>query len=682
MSTPFEADRQWALVAAELLAGREAQEQAWGSIDNATLGRYLAGEVSANERQVVEAALERHPKLRELTDLVRDVLSDYEPALVAAPAAPIQTPLPAPATLSFRNAQQKKQKRFGSGWAMARQRLALVAAACLLLALGLFLQQGLLPSNPIAIRHMALGAVNIPANTVAVARKHRHTVEELEQTFKDLEHLMNAADATLADGSEIKKDLGVGLVRGNDKASDRELAGMATTTTQDLILPGVAGKQGTKGGKVDVHKPTAPPPAPSNIQPGAAGGEAGGNAVPKRRNALADFLVVRDLVAGNDNGFSGQAVLRTQGSLALGVQDKEKKLATDAVPEKEETERYRKARALARQAEPYLHFEQLYERQAADEKGKVPQTGFAASSADAPTIHVVNTFGKEQAEGAIRGSADLACANAIHGQALFGGGGSERNLQKVQANNRIEQRKPAFENAPFAQDGRRLRAALPGEVWSGKALNNLCSALVARFSLLHAKNVNAALAGNPDRHWETALDGQLLGRIHFCSLKGEDGRLLGYERNLRWPALLKTESFDQPRRRVEHLFAHTVQQARCKQCVDAEKTKDLKAQLQQMTETLKNAVAEITPIQYIESRRFLNFLEEGVKLLEDPNVGRHVVHLRVTAARTVRELVQHMNTQALQFAAAPPGDEEAYLQLYQMLERCQPEPVIPNTTGD
>src|SRR5205085_2588820 len=86
MPTEREPDGQWDRVASELRAYREAQQRAWGDIDNATLGRYLANEADGAERQRVEHALEELPELRRLTDLVRDVLAGAAP--VGVPAAP------------------------------------------------------------------------------------------------------------------------------------------------------------------------------------------------------------------------------------------------------------------------------------------------------------------------------------------------------------------------------------------------------------------------------------------------------------------------------------------------------------------------------------------------------------------------------------------------------------------
>src|SRR5947209_1833340 len=85
---------QWERVASELRACREAQRRAYGDVDPLTLGRYLSDEASGDERRQVEQALEAHPDLRLLTDLVRDVLGEAEtssePAIL--PLRPRQAP--------------------------------------------------------------------------------------------------------------------------------------------------------------------------------------------------------------------------------------------------------------------------------------------------------------------------------------------------------------------------------------------------------------------------------------------------------------------------------------------------------------------------------------------------------------------------------------------------------------
>lgn len=151
----------WDRVAAELRACREAQQRAWGDIDNLTLGRFLADEVTPDERQQIENALDELPELRKLTDLVRDVLGATEAA--ALPTAPVPPPiLPFPQTPQIRS---KAPERMGRTWlrdARFRQRAGLAAAAGLLLVLSFTLPRpgetaapaegSLVFSQPVAMR--------------------------------------------------------------------------------------------------------------------------------------------------------------------------------------------------------------------------------------------------------------------------------------------------------------------------------------------------------------------------------------------------------------------------------------------------------------------------------------------------------------------------------------------------
>src|SRR5262245_7297782 len=132
MSTAFDPEKHWEQVEAELRAQRAAQKQAWGDLDDAVLGRYLAGEVDGTERRHIEAALDERPELRRLTELVRDVLADFEPAAAPGPVTlPFPAPAPAarPAVVPFPQPAARRRT--------LRRYAGLVAAASVLLGLGL-----------------------------------------------------------------------------------------------------------------------------------------------------------------------------------------------------------------------------------------------------------------------------------------------------------------------------------------------------------------------------------------------------------------------------------------------------------------------------------------------------------------------------------------------------------------
>src|SRR5262249_15647992 len=128
MAPERSASAQWDVLTAELWAYREQQKQTWGELDNALLGSYLAGEVTAGGRRAVQALSQDPPEPRNPPLLALVPLNEF------APPSP-EPPAPPPRLLPF-TGSRKARRPFLS---RLRERGALVAAACLLLALGLAL---------------------------------------------------------------------------------------------------------------------------------------------------------------------------------------------------------------------------------------------------------------------------------------------------------------------------------------------------------------------------------------------------------------------------------------------------------------------------------------------------------------------------------------------------------------
>jgi len=142
----------WDRVAGELQALRRSQEEAYGGVDSALLGKYLAGECDSAERAYVEQALQTHPELRLLAELVRDVLGEAPSVEIApAPTSPVEVAPTAVAPTEVAPARLSSPKPIPASELMAtvfplrpRQRASfawqrlgtLMAAACLLLVIG------------------------------------------------------------------------------------------------------------------------------------------------------------------------------------------------------------------------------------------------------------------------------------------------------------------------------------------------------------------------------------------------------------------------------------------------------------------------------------------------------------------------------------------------------------------
>src|SRR5262245_60963673 len=134
MSSSFDQSGSWDRIAAELRACKESQRRSYGDVDNATLGRYLAGDLNPDETASLEQTLDELPELRQVTELVQDVLRDLEPIETVPPEVePAETP--APVILPLPTAGPRRRTR-------ALRRYGSLAAACLLFAC-----LGLLPAG-------------------------------------------------------------------------------------------------------------------------------------------------------------------------------------------------------------------------------------------------------------------------------------------------------------------------------------------------------------------------------------------------------------------------------------------------------------------------------------------------------------------------------------------------------
>jgi hypothetical protein len=75
----------------------------------------------------------------------------------------------------------------------------------------------------------------------------------------------------------------------------------------------------------------------------------------------------------------------------------------------------------------------------------------------------------------------------------------------------------------------------------------------------------------------------------------------------------------------------------------------------------------LSPQQYIEARQHLNKVRPAIRALNDPLVSNYFNNNWTARGRTVSELIENMRVAGLRFAPAAPGDESAYLALYQAL---------------
>jgi len=219
---------------------------------------------------------------------------------------------------------------------------------------------------------------------------------------------------------------------------------------------------------------------------------------------------------------------------------------------------------------------------------------------------------------------------------------------------------------PTAQDlrDRELMADLvrarrdppPTEVWSGKALNDLL------------RSVATTGSGKLNRGPNIPLEDEMLRNINVTdSASRANLGLLKDGGNLAWPLSLKEAPFDEARKRLDRNLILAVRQIKDKDPLDRAMLKDIRADFQAMNDRLAASVGDLSPSQYIESRRYLNQLEDAVKALEDPKVINLYHNLWKARGGNVAELMNNMIKDGLRFAPATPGDEGSYSGLYQAL---------------
>jgi hypothetical protein len=87
MPTESQPSKDWEVIAAALLAARQAQRRTWGSMDDLTVANYIAGACTSEERKEVEQWMRDFPAVRDLVEVVRASLPAPAGATAAASAA-------------------------------------------------------------------------------------------------------------------------------------------------------------------------------------------------------------------------------------------------------------------------------------------------------------------------------------------------------------------------------------------------------------------------------------------------------------------------------------------------------------------------------------------------------------------------------------------------------------------
>jgi hypothetical protein len=241
-------------------------------------------------------------------------------------------------------------------------------------------------------------------------------------------------------------------------------------------------------------------------------------------------------------------------------------------------------------------------------------------------------------------------------------------------NDRVENRRRTFDQYLYERDKtptaeqerqRNLKEQLDRsrnnppitEVYSAKALNDLLAEL-------RANQGEPALATL--RTVELPLPESVLNHINVTKGNGNPG-LFKNEGRLTWPVALTGSEFKDERERVDALAQKAVGQASWNGQVNAGTIRELSNGTDLIKKELRRTGGELSPSRYIEANRFLNSLNDAIKALEHPDASNFFTGKYLLKGKTVPELVNFMTEHGLQFAAAVPGDEAAYLAIHQAL---------------
>jgi hypothetical protein len=193
------------------------------------------------------------------------------------------------------------------------------------------------------------------------------------------------------------------------------------------------------------------------------------------------------------------------------------------------------------------------------------------------------------------------------------------------------------------------------EIWSGYALNGLLDAIQKQ----QARNIRGP---------NIPLDQDIVRHINVTSGKQGGGSIgiLRDEGKISWPLALRRGAYKDTRTKVDQSAYEAYRQAQAGP-VDGDLLDGLTRGVDALFAQLKDNVSETSTTDYVTAKRFLNELENTVKVLQDPKISNYFTGSWTAKGNTVAEFSSNMTRQGLKFAPATNSDEEAYVALHQAM---------------
>jgi hypothetical protein len=272
-----------------------------------------------------------------------------------------------------------------------------------------------------------------------------------------------------------------------------------------------------------------------------------------------------------------------------------------------------------------------------------------------------------------------AVGGALQGQASVISSQGQFAIQQQQAlmenekvkSARIDRRRQMMEeylwereNLPTLQDDRersmreefrRSRNDPPAtEIWSGKALNDLLTAI-------QGTQNSAGLRGP-----SVSVDPELVRRVNFTTGTTQASTGIVRDGKLSWPFALRRPKFDADRELIDKLVTEVVSQVRGGS-PDAGTLAALNDAVRRLRSDLRSHVADLPPNEYVAALQYVNQLNETLRAVQQPGASETLRAKAAVQANTIGELVDQMSRQGLRFAPAAQGDERFYTALHQAM---------------
>lgn len=268
-------------------------------------------------------------------------------------------------------------------------------------------------------------------------------------------------------------------------------------------------------------------------------------------------------------------------------------------------------------------------------------------------------------EGYLNGVANVTQANGEYQQQIQGAKlDRERAKQEAIRTRKMQfdQRQYELANTPTLQD----RLDWKRKMNEREARDNATAVMITSGRTLNIlldhsmKLQNQGLYGP-----KIPLDPAILKDINIASpTTGGNAGLLKDGGKLEWPLPLLDDAYNKDRNKLDKLLKDAVAQAERYGKVERKTQYDLIQTRNHLDNQVISRVKDITPTEYIQSRRYLRELKENLKVLDDPNLGNYFTKKWTPQGDTVAELINNMSQKGLKFAEAARGSEASYMALY------------------